>query len=103
MSDGTPKPATWPMWRGPFAYGHATATRIFCGVVDIGAHDTSGLRPGLGVSPCACTPPAADRQDDEKGCRRRGCGGDERARAPTIALLRVSCRARMRGGSRGPV
>ena len=24
-SEGTPKPATWPMWRGPFAYGQATA------------------------------------------------------------------------------
>ena len=29
MSDGTPKPATWPICRGPFAYGQATATRIF--------------------------------------------------------------------------
>ena len=27
MSEGTPKPETWPMWRGPFAYGHATAVR----------------------------------------------------------------------------
>src|SRR6478752_7609124 len=26
-SEGTPKPATWPMWRGPFAYGQATADR----------------------------------------------------------------------------
>src|SRR5712691_8830863 len=25
-SAGTAKPATWPMWRGPFAYGHAGAT-----------------------------------------------------------------------------
>ncbi len=24
-SEGTPKPETWPMWRGPLAYGHATA------------------------------------------------------------------------------
>src|SRR5947207_12064050 len=32
MSDGTPGPATWPRWRGPLAYGQATATRIFCGV-----------------------------------------------------------------------
>jgi hypothetical protein len=32
MSEGTPKPATWPMWRGPLAYGQATATRIDCGV-----------------------------------------------------------------------
>src|SRR5581483_5215049 len=30
MSDGTPGPATWPRCRGPLAYGHATATRIFC-------------------------------------------------------------------------
>src|SRR5262245_22391981 len=53
MSDGTPKPATWPIWRGPLAYGHATATRIFCGfAVTRGlcfrapteaAHDTSGV------------------------------------------------------------
>ena len=26
-SEGTPKPATWPMWRGPLAYGQATAER----------------------------------------------------------------------------
>ncbi|HYP45551.1 MAG TPA: methyltransferase domain-containing protein, partial [Propionibacteriaceae bacterium] len=26
-SEGTPKPDTWPMWRGPLAYGHATAVR----------------------------------------------------------------------------
>ena len=24
-SAGTAKPTTWPMWRGPFAYGHAGA------------------------------------------------------------------------------
>jgi hypothetical protein len=27
-SDGTPKPETWPMWRGPLAYGHATAVKM---------------------------------------------------------------------------
>src|SRR5450756_585508 len=26
-SAGTAKPATWPIWRGPLAYGHAGATR----------------------------------------------------------------------------
>ncbi len=26
-SEGTPNPATWPMWRGPLAYGQATADR----------------------------------------------------------------------------
>src|SRR5699024_4042344 len=28
-SEGTPKPATWPMWRGPLAYGQATAERMW--------------------------------------------------------------------------
>ena len=28
-SEGTPKPATWPMWRGPLAYGQATAERTW--------------------------------------------------------------------------
>src|SRR5680860_1357981 len=27
-SDGTPNPATWPMCRGPLAYGQATAERM---------------------------------------------------------------------------
>src|SRR3954469_14188438 len=29
-SAGTANPATWPMCRGPLAYGQAGATRIFC-------------------------------------------------------------------------
>src|SRR3954451_23403640 len=43
MSDGTPKPATWPMWRGPLAYGHATATRIrrLCAPDSMVADDTA--------------------------------------------------------------
>ncbi len=28
-SEGTPNPDTWPMWRGPFAYGQATAARTW--------------------------------------------------------------------------
>src|SRR5688572_8166145 len=28
-SEGTPKPDTWPMCRGPLAYGHATAVRMW--------------------------------------------------------------------------
>src|SRR4051812_25417895 len=28
-SEGTPKPATWPMWRGPLVYGQATADRTW--------------------------------------------------------------------------
>src|SRR5687768_11368894 len=30
-SEGTPNPATWPRWRGPLAYGQATAERTFMG------------------------------------------------------------------------
>src|SRR5699024_7600028 len=33
-SEGTPKPATWPMWRGPLAYGQATADRTVLIAVD---------------------------------------------------------------------
>ena len=28
-SEGTPNPAMWPRWRGPFAYGQATAESTF--------------------------------------------------------------------------
>src|SRR3970282_2767789 len=28
-----PKPAMWPIWRNPLAYGTATATRIFLGAL----------------------------------------------------------------------
>src|SRR5687768_4347941 len=35
MSAGTPKPATWPMWRGPLAYGQATATRMRRGIPEV--------------------------------------------------------------------
>ena len=28
MSEGRPKPETWPMWRGPLAYGQAGAVRM---------------------------------------------------------------------------
>src|SRR5919197_1707728 len=31
MSPGIANPTTWPRWRGPLAYGHAGATRIFLG------------------------------------------------------------------------
>jgi hypothetical protein len=33
-SEGTPKPETCPMWRGPLAYGQATAVRIDAVTVD---------------------------------------------------------------------
>src|SRR5712691_11419097 len=33
-SAGTAKPATWPMWRGPLAYGQAGATRTVLGTGD---------------------------------------------------------------------
>src|SRR5690606_24901161 len=45
-SDGTPKPATWPMWRGPLAYGHATAERMWVMVPD----PSRPARPPAGAS-----------------------------------------------------
>src|SRR6266851_7295182 len=38
-SPGTASPATWPMWRGPLAYGHAGATRT---VLFLSATDHKG-------------------------------------------------------------
>src|SRR6516225_5556000 len=38
-SPGTAKPTTWPMWRGPFAYGHAGAMRT---VLRSGTGDDKG-------------------------------------------------------------
>src|SRR6266851_8436042 len=38
-SAGTANPATWPMWRGPLAYGHAGATRT---VLFLSATDHKG-------------------------------------------------------------
>src|ERR1700687_4727679 len=37
-SAGTAKPATWPMWRGPLAYGHGGATRTVLLFSDTGDH-----------------------------------------------------------------
>ena len=45
-SEGTPKPATWPMWRGPLAYGQATADRTWVmGVILGGGRDTFSSGP----------------------------------------------------------
>jgi hypothetical protein len=40
---GTPKPATWPMWRGPLVYGQATADRTRV----MGASLVTGRHPDL--------------------------------------------------------
>src|SRR5688572_25709360 len=91
MSDGTPNPATWPMWRGPFAYGHATATRIFCGTSDMDAHDTSGLHPNPSSQWDA--PRRADESRGEQE-RRGGEREDETTRPP---LIDFACRRTARG------
>src|SRR2546427_2666168 len=44
---GTAKPATWPMWRGPLAYGHAGATRT---VRRLGSTDDQRNFPTYGVA-----------------------------------------------------
>jgi hypothetical protein len=114
MSDGTPNPATWPMWRGPAAYGHATATRIFWGGTT--EHDTSGLvhdRKRRGVS----APPNGHRDPAEHGKSHGGLHRDDRRpvtalglrprrralmHAPTKRRLRSDgCRAFATGGTPG--
>src|SRR5689334_17858734 len=89
MSDGTPNPATWPMWRGPLAYGHATATRIF-GRAAIGLHHRSRLplarldcRADRGIriwlAPRDGRPaPALERAPEQDGEEQRD-DGDDRA------------------------
>ena len=63
MSDGTPNPATWPMWRNPLAYGQATATRIF---LREGAPLTAdNHRQSISQSQDACRP--AEEADREQG------------------------------------
>src|SRR3954471_7400008 len=71
-SAGTAKPATWPMWRGPLAYGHAGATRIFCddslracflGDRGRATDDTSGRDANRGQATC-----------DERGEREQQAG-----------------------------
>ena len=51
-SEGTPKPATWPMWRGPLVYGQATAdrTRVMGASLVTGRHPVSpgGVRDQVG-------------------------------------------------------
>src|SRR6476620_3117147 len=51
-SEGTPKPATWPMWRGPLVYGQATAdrTRVMSASLVTGRHPVSpgGVRDQVG-------------------------------------------------------
>src|SRR5690242_12477372 len=71
-SEGTPNPATWPMWRGPLAYGHATATRICSG---IGRHHTSVLwRPHGELR----NEPARQPSEESSGGAPRDCDHEER-------------------------
>src|ERR687887_2161393 len=87
MSAGTAKPTTWPTCRGPFAYGHAGATRIFLGVrcangrLRLGAeggegHDTSHRRRA---------PPAAPGEQGARRGEREQCTGRTDERRETCA------------------
>jgi hypothetical protein len=75
MSDGTPNPATWPMWRGPDAYGQATAARIFRG--GIAEHHTSVLTAHHGGAQTATPGDRAQpsgAHEDERGRERQQHG-----------------------------
>src|SRR5690606_24205559 len=91
-SDGTPKPATWPMWRGPLAYGHATAERMWVMVPDPsrparppagrlvrGARTTTGPRPRGGAGPSGsggCSVPVGGLRVRPGAARGAVDGGD---------------------------
>src|SRR3954454_16063589 len=80
MSDGTPKPATWPMWRGPLAYGHATATRIrcFCAPDSMAADDTAERSDRSPAEEreqrCECDQDRCEERDVPDGLRRGTSG-----------------------------
>src|SRR5207244_7071449 len=77
MSDGTPKPATWPMCRGPLAYGHATATRMRLFGPSMGPDDTAHpLR----------RPPSQERDEGEDTAQERGDERDVRQAVPPRRL-----------------
>src|SRR5262245_19141758 len=125
MSAGTANPATWPMWRGALAYGHAGATRIFCGDgdADTGGHDTSRSerhRPRGADEGCE-EPPAREwdrrarhrdsderltrlARDDPPGRRGRNARLDPSApRRPSVEhARRDGARAPASGGQRAP-
>src|SRR5687768_7794497 len=78
-SEGTPKPATWPMWRGPLAYGQATAERtwVMRGILVTRRHPVSPRRRDYRGrhdhadrrGPAA--PAAGRRQGDARGEQQR--------------------------------
>src|SRR5919198_3779925 len=66
MSAGTPNPTTCPRWRGPLAYGHAGATRIFCFVVSCSGN-VRFLLDGGAVLDHTSRPPAHSTAHGECG------------------------------------
>src|SRR5215469_699399 len=69
MSHGRPKPDTWPMWRGPFAYGQAAHARMWRLVitVSLGESRSQGRRrtpsrPSAPGDPHALPPGPEDRR-----------------------------------------
>src|SRR5436305_7348610 len=89
MSAGTANPATWPMWRGPLAYGHAGAMKIvFDGREEsIALHHTSRFLGDSG-RPQGLPPPSEyDReQGAHEGERREDEDGQRQAVVPPQAL-----------------
>jgi hypothetical protein len=69
------------MWRGPEAYGHATAMRILCGVCElICGHDTS----------VSVAPPSSLEGHREQGEERHHGKQDGQTRQRTAMVVRRS-------------
>src|SRR5699024_3048097 len=81
-SEGTPNPATWPRWRGPLAYGQATADRTWL----MGHQSRSGqppLRPGcLGLCRYGVT---RLLRSARRGLRSGGCRGGSAGRVSWVS------------------
>src|SRR4051812_37024689 len=104
-SEGTPNPATWPMWRGPLAYGQATADRT-CVMEEIlgvprdrflAGHDAGHFHPSFWPRGAVPVPGSRHGEGGPDRTRSRGggpAGGDGAGPA-----------GRLRGGrvDRGPL
>src|SRR4051794_26805038 len=101
-SEGTPNPATWPMWRGPLAYGQATAdrtllmsgdpmVRVACSAHGADAEDEQGTedaqQPGRGVQP-----PVPGHGDQSTGQHRPEHLRTDRADVHDAQVLRAVIR-----------
>src|SRR5689334_9817029 len=99
MSPGTAKPATWPMCRGPLAYGHAGATKIVFdrGEEDIVLHHTSRFLGACG-RPRRATAARRNSRDGDSG--EADEPEEKNGQRRTRVAMGVQGRSRMRSGAR---